>query len=89
MRTEMKTRNGQQVFNITKVGDMIIGFISGKAMVWNKDGRRSSKNRSQLDLQINQKYHIAVRKWGNTYKTSLYDSVPKGKGIIKVIEVEF
>lgn len=88
MRTEFKTRNGNKVTNVQKVADVIIGFMNGKAMVWDKNGRRSAKNKSKLDLDLQSKYHIAIRKWGTTYKSTIYDSKPTGKGIIKVIEVE-
>ena len=88
MRTEFKTRNGNKVTNVQKVSDVYIGFMNGKAMVWDKNGRRSAKNRSQLDLDLCNKYHIAIRKWGNTYKSTIYDAKPTGKGIVKVIEVE-
>jgi hypothetical protein len=88
MRTEFKTRNGNKVTNVQKAGDIIVGFVKGRALVWDKNGRRSPKNRSQLDLDLCNKYHIAIRKWGTTYKSTIYDSKPTGKGIIKVIEVE-
>ena len=88
MKTEMKTRSGQKVTNVQKAGDFIIGFVEGKPLVWNSNGRRSDKNKSQLDLELSSKYHIAIRKWGTTFKSSIYDTKPTGKGIVKVIEVE-
>lgn len=88
MKTELKTRNGNKVTNVQKAGDIIVGFVKGRALVWEKNGRRSPNKRSQLDLDLSNKYHIAIRKWGNNYKSTIYSSKPVGKGIIKVIEVE-
>lgn len=89
MRTELTTQSGIKVTNVQKTGDVIVGFIDGKAMVWNAKGRHGKKNRSKLDLNLSDKYYVAIRKWGITYKSNIYQSKPKGRGIVKVIEVEF
>jgi hypothetical protein len=90
MKTELKTKSGNKVTNVQTHGDIIIGYVNvrNETLVWDKNGRRSPKKKSKLDLELTNKYHIAIRKWGNVYKSRLYDNKPSGKGIIKIIEVE-
>ncbi len=88
MRTELQTKSGIKVTNVQKTGDVIVGFVNGKAMVWNAQGRHGNKNKSKLDLNLSNKHYVVIRKWGVTYKSKIYQSKPTGKGIVKVIEVE-
>jgi hypothetical protein len=48
----MQTRNGIKVTKLQKLGDSYVGLVNGKLLTWDKEGRRSSKNRSKLDLSI-------------------------------------
>jgi hypothetical protein len=48
----MQTRNGIKVTKLQKLGDSYVGLVNGKLLTWDKDGRRSSKNRSKFDLSI-------------------------------------
>ena len=88
MKTELQTRNGIKVTNVQKTGDVIVGFVDGKAMVWDSRGRHGAKNKSKLDLNLSNKHYVVIRKWGVTYKSNIYQSKPTGRGIVKVIEVE-
>lgn len=88
MKTELTTQNGIKVTNVQKTGDVIVGFVNGKAMVWDVNGRHGKKNKSKLDLNLSNKHYVAIRKWGVTYKSNIYNNKPKGRGIVKVIEVE-
>lgn len=88
MRTELTTQNGIKVTNVQKSGDYIVGTVNGKAMVWDTKGRRNPKNRSKLDLNLNTKHYVAIRKWGTSYKSNVYTTKPTGRCIVKVIEVE-
>jgi len=90
MKTELKTKSGNKVTNVKNYGDVIIGYVNerNETLVWDKNGRRSPRKKSKLDLELTNRYHVAIRKWGNTYKSTMYDTKPSGKGIIKIIEVE-
>jgi len=48
----MQTRNGIKVVKLQKLGDSYVGLVNGKLLTWDNAGRRSSKNRSKLDLSI-------------------------------------
>jgi len=69
----MQTRNGIKVVKLQKLGDSYVGLVNGKLLTWDKDGRRSSKHRSKLDLSI------------ETEKTkTFYVNVVSYKGDIKL-----
>lgn len=48
----MQTRNGIKVSKLQRIGNNYVGLVNGKLLTWDKEGRRSSKNRSKLDLSI-------------------------------------
>jgi len=83
----MTTRNGQPVANVTRVGNKLIGFISGQPYSWDLKGRRSNKHRSKLDLVVERPRFIAVRNRAGKLSAKIYDSKPTGRAIIKVLEV--
>lgn len=88
MKTELITKNGIKVTNVQKIDNIIIGYVDGKALVWGKDGRRSPNRTSKLDLKMSNTHYVVIRQWGATLKSHIYSQKPKGKGIVKVIEVE-
>ena len=95
----MQTRNGIKVSKLKLVGDNYVGLVNNELLTWNKDGRRSSKNKSKLDLVFNTKvasnvFYVNVTKQNGDIKlsrkkyTTLKDAksnVPKG--YIKTIEI--
>jgi hypothetical protein len=88
MKAELTTKYGLKVTDVQRVHNLIIGYVEGKALVWNKDGKRSPNRASKLDLNLSNKHYIAIRRWGNSLKSQIYQTKPTGKGIVKVIEVE-
>lgn len=83
----MTTRNGQPVTNVTRVGNKLIGFISGQPYSWGLNGQRGSKRRSKLDLVLERPRFIAIRNRAGKLSARLYDTKPVGRSIIKIIEV--
>jgi hypothetical protein len=84
----IKTVNGKEVKQLTKVGDLYVGIVDGKTLTWNTRGKLSNGvYKSKNDLKLNSNYYVAIRKWGSTFKSTIYDKAPKGRGIVKVLEV--
>lgn len=51
----MKTRSGVNVTKLKFVSNIYVGLVNGQPMTWNKDGRRTDKNKSKLDLALGKK----------------------------------
>lgn len=51
----MKTRNGINVTKLKFVSNIYVGLVNGEPMTWNKDGRRTKKNKSKFDLVLEKK----------------------------------
>ena len=48
----MQTRNGARVTKLMKLENCYVGLVNGTLMQWNLQGRRSGKNKSKYDLQL-------------------------------------
>lgn len=94
----MQTRNGIKVAKLQKVGDNYVGLVNGKLLTWDKKGRRSSKNRSKLDLSINTEktkvFYVNVVNYSGTVRLSRKqfkthdEAVSNAKGNhVKTIEI--
>ena len=95
----MQTRSGIKVSKLKLVGNSYVGLVNGDIMTWNKDGRRSDKNKSKLDLVFQKKtasnvFYVNVTKHNGEIKLSRkkYSSLSDAKkdtrkGYIKTIEV--
>jgi hypothetical protein len=70
----MQTRNGIKVTKLQKLGDSYVGLVNGKLLTWDKDGRRSSKNRSKFDLSIETEktktFYVNVVNYNGTIRIS-------------------
>lgn len=70
----MQTRNGIKVVKLQKLGDSYVGIVNGKILTWDKEGRRSSKNRSKLDLSIETEktktFYVNVVNYSGTLRLS-------------------
>jgi hypothetical protein len=70
----MQTRNGIKVTKLQKLGDSYVGLVNGKLLTWDKDGRRSSKNRSKFDLSIETEktktFYVNVVDYNGTLRVS-------------------
>jgi hypothetical protein len=70
----MQTRNGVKVTKLQKLGDSYVGLVNGKLLTWDKDGRRSSKNRSKFDLSIETEktktFYVNVVNYSGTIRLS-------------------
>ena len=87
-KNTIKTVSGKEVNQLTKVGDLYVGIVDGKTFTWNTRGRLSSgMYKSKNDLNLNTNYYVAIRKWGTSFKSTIYNKAPKGRGIVKVLEV--
>lgn len=87
-KNTIKTVSGKEVNQITKVGDLYVGIVDGKTFTWNTRGRLTNgKYKSKNDLNLNTNYYVAIRKWGTSFKSTIYNKAPKGRGIVKVLEV--
>lgn len=94
----MQTRNGVKVTKLQKLGDSYVGLVNGKLLTWDKDGRRSSKNRSKFDLNVKQEapkvFYVNVLDYNGTFRISrkTFDtqeeasSSAKGR-LVKTIEI--
>jgi hypothetical protein len=51
----MKTRSGLNVTKLKFVSNIYVGLVNGEPMTWNKQGRRTDKNKSKLDLVLEKK----------------------------------
>jgi len=82
----IKTRNGQTVENATRVGNFIVGLVNNRPLTWQLNGRRSSKNKSQLDIALTT--YLVIRKWGGKYSvTETNTPEASGRSVLKVIEL--
>ena len=87
-KNTIKTVSGKEVNQLTKVGDLYIGIVDGKTLTWNTRVRLSNGvYKSKNDLNLNTNYYVAIRKWGTSFKSKIYNKAPKGRGIVKVLEV--
>lgn len=87
-KNTIKTVSGKEVNQLTKVGDLYIGIVDGKTFTWDTRGRLSNGvYKSKNDLNLNTNYYVAIRKWGTSFKSTIYNKAPKGRGIVKVLEV--
>lgn len=87
-KNTIKTVSGKEVNQLTKVGDLYVGIVDGKTFTWDTRGRLSNGvYKSKNDLNLNTNYYVAIRKWGTSFKSTIYDKAPKGRGIVKVLEV--
>lgn len=87
-KNTIKTVSGKEVNQLTKVGDLYIGIVDGKTFTWDTRGRLSNGvYKSKNDLNLNTNYYVAIRKWGTSFKSKIYNKAPKGRGIVKVLEV--
>jgi len=87
-KNTIKTISGKEVNQLTKVGDLYIGIVDGKTFTWDTRGRLSNGvYKSKNDLNLNTNYYVAIRKWGASFKSTIYNKAPKGRGIVKVLEV--
>jgi len=95
----MQTRNGIKVTKLQKVGDSYVGLVNGKLLTWDKNGRRSSKNRSKFDLSIDtnktKTFYVNVVNYNGTIRISrgLFkthdDAVSKAKANhVKTIKID-
>lgn len=70
----MQTRNGIKVCKLQKIGDNYVGLVNGKLLTWDKKGRRTSKNRSKLDLSIETEqtkvFYVNVVSYNGTIRVS-------------------
>jgi len=70
----MQTRNGIKVAKLQKIGDNYVGLVNGRLLTWDKKGRRSSKNRSKLDLSIvaekTKTFYVNVVNYNGTIRVS-------------------
>jgi hypothetical protein len=94
----MQTRNGIKVVKLQKLGDSYVGLVNGKLLTWDKDGRRSPKHRSKLDLSIAEKtktFYVNVVSYKGDIKLSRWlfkthnDAVSKAKSnYVKTIKID-
>jgi len=70
----MQTRNGNKVAKLQRIGNNYVGLVNGKLLTWDKEGRRSSKNRSKLDLSIETEktkvFYVNVVNYNGTLRVS-------------------
>ena len=70
----MQTRNGIKVSKLQRIGNNYVGLVNGKLLSWDKEGRRSSKNRSKLDLSIESEqtkvFYVNVVNYSGTLRLS-------------------
>lgn len=70
----MQTRNGIKVAKLQRIGNNYVGLVNGKLLTWDKEGRRSSKNRSKLDLSIEAEktktFYVNVVNYNGTIRVS-------------------
>ena len=94
----MQTRNGIKVTKLQKLGDSYVGLVNGKLLTWDKEGRRSSKNRSKLDLSIEPEktkvFYVNVVSYNGSFRMSRKtfstheEAVTNAKGkVVKTIEI--
>ena len=48
----MQNRNGVRVTKLMKLENCYVGLVNGTLMQWSLEGRRSGKNKSKYDLQL-------------------------------------
>lgn len=97
----MQTKNGTKVTDLhfIKESNIYVGLLKGKPMVWNKDGRRTKKNRSKYDLQLTPPVttlYVNVLKYGNRgvslsakkYTSEQEAKKNKSKFYVKTIAIE-
>lgn len=70
----MQTRNGIKVSKLQRIGNNYVGLVNGKLLTWDKEGRRSSKNRSKFDLSIESEqtkvFYVNVVNYNGTMRVS-------------------
>lgn len=95
----MQTRNGIKVAKLQRIGNNYVGLVNGKLLTWDKEGRRSSKNRSKLDLSIESEqtkvFYVNVVNYSGTLRLSRKqfktheEAVSKAKANhVKTIEIK-
>lgn len=95
----MQTRNGIKVSKLQRIGNNYVGLVNGKLLTWDKEGRRSSKNRSKLDLYIETEqtnvFYVNVVNYSGTLRLSRKqfktheEAVSKAKANhVKTIEIK-
>jgi hypothetical protein len=70
----MQTRNGIKVVKLQRIGNNYVGLVNGKLLTWDKEGRRSSKNKSKLDLSIEAEttktFYVNIVNYSGTLRVS-------------------
>ena len=89
----MQTRNGNKVDGLVFIKEIgrYVGSVNGHTLTCGKDGRRTTRNRSKLDL-VDTKTFLNIRKWGSRYVveafSDLNDAVKnKQRGHLKTIQL--
>ncbi len=92
----MQTRNGVRVTKLMKLENCYVGLVNGTLMQWSLEGRRSGKNKSKYDLQLEDERvvyaNVYLDRGTKRVSAKRYTSIDEAKkeaprGYLKTIEL--
>jgi len=92
----MQTRNGTRVTKLMKLENCYVGLVNGTLMQWSLEGRRTGRNKSKFDLQLQESNpvyaNVYINRGVKRVTAKRFSSIEEAKknattGYVKTIEL--